>query len=361
MNEDISELQHQLLSNDPSITKLTFTEPLSLQSTKRLSNGLTHNKTVTFLSFSGNLITGLTYIAGSFQYNTNIQTLSFCFNQLSLNDSVILCKIPGFSNTITSFSIIGNPLPPHSIEVLSESLELNSTLIVLSLSRNNIDATGIQHICQSLHHHHCLRALDLGGNDIQDGIKDIAHLLLHTKTLQTLFLGYNCITSTGVEQLSRSLLENTTLEILFLGYNNIDTRGIIKFSACLLHNESLTEVYIMGNPIGKEGLYYFKKSVMQNTSLTFVLLDEDGDDSTSYFHKIQQEINLHVHWNEIGSLGDLQKIQKLPNKCRETFSILLLILYELGISQDLHWSVVGMLRVKDIVKSGHPENSKSWK
>merc|ERR1712232_239816 len=185
-------------------------------------------------------------------------------------------------------------------------------------------------------------------------MKYIAHLLIHTKTLQTLFLGYNCINSTGVEQLSRSLLENNTLETLFLGYNDIDTRGVIKFSACLLHNESLTEVYIMGNPIGKEGLYYFKKSILQNTSLTFVLLDEDGDDSTSYPNKIQQEINLHVHWNEVGSLGNLKEIQKLSNKCQETFCILMLILNELEISQDLHWGVVGMLRVKDVVKSGHP-------
>lgn len=351
MTEDSFELQHQLLSNDLSITKLTFTQPLSLQAAKRLSNGLRHNKTIIFLSFSENLITGLTYIAGIFQYNTNIQVLSFRFNQLSFSDNVILCKIPGFCNSITSFSIIGNPLSTHSIEILSDSLELNSTLTVLSLSTNNINVTGIQNICQSLHHHHSLRALDLSGNEISDGMKDIANLLLHTKTLNILFLGYNSINSTGIEQLSMSLLINSSLETLFLGYNNIDNKAIIKFSISLLYNESLTDIYLMGNPIGKEGLFYLNKNIINNSTLSLVLVEDDDNNPTCYLHNIQREINIHVYWNEKGSLENLKEIEKLPTNLQDNYFFLILLFNELEISQDLYRIVIEMLKVKDVVIS----------
>ena len=91
-----------------------------------------------------------------------------------------------------------------------------------------------------------------------------------------------------------------------------------------------------------------------NTTITNINLYHNDIDND-----IEEEIDVRTEWNRVGELS-IDKITDLTSTCKYRLLTLILILNTLPICEDMHWVIMGMLKVKDIVDNGNPHDKTTW-
>jgi len=219
----------------------------------------------------------------------------------------------------------------------------NSILKSLDLCGNNLTDTSILVLVDALQNNH-LRNLILSDNKIGCfGAKTLALLLVNNK-VTCLDLSSNAIGNSGIIELSRCLMNNNTLKSLFLDDNKIGNSGVREFARSLYANQSLKSCSLEKNEMDYESEFELLDSVRHNSTLV---------DLSIHFKEseLQEEINDLTEWNIRERNYSLYSDIKFPWSYRDHVIYILMILNQLPIYNDLHWIVITMLKVKDVVKN----------
>ena len=133
---------------------------------------------------------------------------------------------------ITNIKLNGNfdetnefPLVKIILTILFYSRQLQK----LSITDNKISSVNMPYIIKLLENCKNLTYIDLSSNNIgedDESIKLISESIKYNKTIQTLILNFNKITSNGAFYLADALVKNVTIEHLSLASNIINDNGL---------------------------------------------------------------------------------------------------------------------------------------
>lgn len=246
-----------------------------------------------------------------------IEELQALHRRLIVNDETLSVIYLG-SNSVTAEDVV----------ILADGLRQNVTVTKLNLMDNNIGDEGTSALADCLHENVTLTDISLRLNNISDaGAMTLADAIRGNASLTRLNLMYNNISDVGAMAMANVIRQNSTLISLYLAYNNICDEGALALLEALTQNATITQLYLVGNKI-------------------------DAID-------IQTEIRAMTGWNEVGALCP-GNINDFPPPCKDRVLYILLTLYQLPIDDDLHWHIISMLRVRDIVDCGKPKYSSTW-
>ena len=141
------------------------------------------------------------------------------------------------------------------IEIISDSLKVNNTLIELNLSNNKITDEDAQKIFEAIQMNEALENLDISQNEIaHDGTLAICNCLMNNFTLCKLNLSKNHITDDEAKVLAEAIRESISLQELNVCNNWISKEGVmIMVEACTI-NRTLHHLVCTGNNMSKSGL-----------------------------------------------------------------------------------------------------------
>jgi len=190
----------------------------------------------------------------------------------------------------------------------------------------------------------------------------LSSYLRNTTLLQQLELNDCQLGNEGVQVLSECLVGNSSIIDIGIAWNKISNRGIYALVDVIYRNETMQEIDMDCNyEIGIEGKLMVLKALNHNNTVTWCFLN----DVTFYFEErdeIQREVNNICGWNEVGCLS-FNKVgnMDLNDSVLRRVVHILLILNEVNICNHLHWIILELLKVKDVVEIGDPCDEGSWK
>ncbi len=132
-------------------------------------------------------------------------------------------------------------------------MESSNLLDIEGSSFSNVE---FKYMCIGLYNDTSVSTLNLGYCGLDDYCAiELAELISRNKTIRTLELTNNNITTAGALELVKALADNTTLNTLSLSYNYIDSfKDITKY---LAQNTTLTCIEINGNVKNNYSNYYY--------------------------------------------------------------------------------------------------------
>merc|ERR1711862_212487 len=104
----------------------------------------------------------------------------------------------------------------------------------------------------------------------------------------------------------------------------------------------------MDNNIGNEGAISLADCLRDNSTLTELDLRGDNIEEKEYF-----AIDTLLGWKHMEPLSP-SKIKRLKPPCQNRVMVILLILNQLPICDHLHWNIMTMLKVRDVVSVARP-------
>jgi Ran GTPase-activating protein (RanGAP) involved in mRNA processing and transport len=172
----------------------------------------------------------------------------------------------------------GTIVDMNTMEVLCESLKMNTALTSLSLERNKLGSSSIQILFDMLASNKTIAILDLSDNAIDDvGAKVIATCLEeNSTTLTDLNLNGNCICEDGLVLISRSLEVNKGLTKLDIGGNSFGKEGIRELAKSLARNTSLRSLVVGDRPQSENSFQYLHDALLDNKTLTDLQIGVSG-------------------------------------------------------------------------------------
>lgn len=264
--------------------------------------------------------------------------------ETSNNFQQILDQLNEQNRSIQTIDISGMNLTDESIHILSNVVSSNK-ITRIDLMDNFITHLGVYTLLNALKHNDTLLYLYLTANQIDNqGAYLLSHWLQHNPPLKSLFMAYNQIGDDGITALSTSLLQNTTLTSLGLEQNYIHFQGAKALSITIRNNNTLKWINLDPNDINYEGQFMILEATRFNTSLTQL------DIQLFPKSEIQQEITDITYWNWKEVFGEKESF---PWSYRDHLVYILMLFNDLPICSDLHWMILNMLKVKDVVKYNH--------
>lgn len=215
---------------------------------------------------------GANAIAKLIRTNNHIKYLNISDNSLANGALKNICTAMEFNTSLLTLNISQIMCRKnHGIAAFSNMLRVNKTLSSLYLSNNNISSENIKSVMEGLMENETLTILDLSNNDIGYG-KDgnISKMLSVNSTLRKLDLSKNCLKNEDAAEIMKSLTTNKGLESLLINYNCFSNVGIAGISEVLEHNTTLVELCI-NNCYLNSGISSFINSLSQNKGNLMVL------------------------------------------------------------------------------------------
>ena len=154
----------------------------------------------------------------------------------------------------------------HPIHCKIERLDLNEC---------SITSDGVGEVMSGLSDNHTLRKVDLSDNNTRSvNVVAMATMFLSNSSLETLWLEWCSIGSSGGVELGVALERNKTLRVLWLSGNAIGDDGVRGLCVGLENNSSLEELYLHDDEsLGEEGVSLLLKCVEEkNKSLNTLQL-----------------------------------------------------------------------------------------
>lgn len=156
----------------------------------------------------------------------------------------------------------------NSFNTIIHILKLNTKLVSLYLSANNIGIDGTIEIATALKTNTTLTTLILILNKIGDeGVKALAEALKTNRTLTTLDIYYNRIGNTGAYALALALKTNKTLTKLNLQHNRVGDLGAYVIAQALKENEILRILNLQNNIINQIDATVFVQALEINKTM----------------------------------------------------------------------------------------------
>ena len=190
------------------------------------------------------------------QGNASLTSLSWRANELTSQSLRHFQDIPiHFFHSLKRFNISNNDLDKTAVVYIAKTIPHMPQLVELTLMDNSrIQRGGAVSLVSALCDHNALKYLDLSGTNI--GKEDC-------------------------DQLARLLSSSQCLETLYIGFNSLSSDSIIELVHALSHpNCSLKTLNLSGNPIGDEGAAALAQSITKNKTITWLWLSRCGITAT---------------------------------------------------------------------------------
>ena len=125
------------------------------------------------------------------------------------------------------------------IQILTEALQLNTSLMSLDLSSNRLNINTLQPIMELMKTNDTITQLSLANNCLTAGVSIITSMLLNNTHLTSLDLMSCEITDSDALKLSNALMHSNHLKTLNLSHNKIRADGFQAIAALIGHNTIL--------------------------------------------------------------------------------------------------------------------------
>ena len=196
---------------------------------------------------------------------------------LSEADVVLLTEALNVNSTLTELVLFDNSIGDQGASGLAEALKANSTLAELHLYGNGIGDQGASDLAEALKVNSTLTELVMFVNSIGDqGAFGLAEALKVNSTLTVLNLTVNGIGHQGASGLAEALKENSTLAGLSLSYNQVGDEGATALAEALKVNSSLTALDLISTAIGDQGATGLAEALKRNSTLKVLDLSFNG-------------------------------------------------------------------------------------
>ncbi|CAF3943403.1 unnamed protein product [Rotaria sordida] len=164
-----------------------------------------------------------------------------------------------------SLILWNNCLTSYSISILSSSLNINTTLKKLSISKNHLSDIAIKYLSESLSFKNStLKELVLSSNEITDqGLIYLSNMLKINETLVVFGLQDNKITDKSIQYLSQVIqFNNKVIEEISLYSNKLITDISIDYIVNMIrNNQSLKTFWIWDCQLSEQGKYKLQQSI----------------------------------------------------------------------------------------------------
>ena len=240
---------------------------------------------------------GAIALGRALDHNTNLHSLSLCYNLISAAGAVPLLSSQG-ATRVRTLDLRYNSIGDDGAEALARGLSMNPNLQNLSLRNNFIGPVGAASLCEALETNTTVEHLDLGTNAIgKAGVAAISKMLQTNKTLRCLSLWSNHLDAECIQRIAMGLRFNTTLEVLNLGGNEIGDRGAQALADVLKYNTTLRSLHMANSQICGEGALALARVLTTNTRLRLVdiLHNPIGLEGAAAFRSVLRSSNRTIH------------------------------------------------------------------
>ena len=242
--------------------------------------------------------------------------LHLAFNDIYEDGATAIAKVlQSSSSVVISLSLMGNPIGGKGLQLISEALITNTTLVELDLRHCSlvISAVNSSIVTEMLHKNKTLERLNLSDNQgISDtGLSYIAEGLIMNTSLNELDLSY-CSLSILDENgpvVTEMLIKNKTLKTFNL--SNYKSEGMILMSYIaegLKRNSALEELTLSN--VTAQGGKSLATAIATNTSIALVRLDINNieitkDSGPAFVDMLQNSSLEHISLTSSHSLSDV--------------------------------------------------------
>ncbi|XP_051249388.1 leucine-rich repeat-containing protein 34 isoform X1 [Dicentrarchus labrax] len=189
------------------------------------------------------------------------------------------------SSALRSLDLMFNNIQTDGAQVLSRSLQCNSTLLSLRLSGNKIENRGAMHLASMLQVNTTLRELELAACDLAtQSVIAFAIVLKSNTSLRCVDISRPLLFSHQEEwavHFSEMLAVNSSLVELHLGKMGMSDTGMERLTEGLRLNHSLRYLDLQCNRVTRDGARHLAEVLKQNPTLEIIDLscnriEDDG-------------------------------------------------------------------------------------
>lgn len=275
-----------------------------------LNDLLLTNHTLEKLNLKKNAIgkNGAKILSKSLKRNSTLKSINLSSNKIGAIGARSLIEALKYNISLKEFYLDNNRI--NGINYISEMLNNNTCLELLSLGENLIEDQDVKFLCDLLKVNYTLTKLNLEGNRIKyNGVNYLSKLLKSNSTLKSLNLSRNDIKFTGIELLSNVLKFNSTLTTLELESCNVNDKGAKVLSNALKGNTTLKLLNLKGNQIENLGAHFLNLALNENSSLLTLKIKNNkvGD-------KEMNDIKEILKFNKLIALCQDSKLEKIESK-----------------------------------------------
>jgi hypothetical protein len=245
-----------LLMSATKMENLRIQDNLDCRQIEALASGLEANSSLATLDLSRSRLDSFSILAKGLKMNSSLQTLRL--RSLGLRDE-------------------------HVDEIL-DSIKHHPTLKSLDLSFNH--CLHLNNIAEFLDTHNNITELVLGYQNLWQSTKinitELAKALIRNTSVTVLSLSRNKLSDQDAGLLATALLENSTLKSLDVSENRFSDDGIIALANAAEKGPSLRKLNVIKNQFGNRGSLALLKAVRENMKLVHVELGADNVGQPSY-------------------------------------------------------------------------------
>ncbi|XP_049783625.1 protein phosphatase 1 regulatory subunit 37 [Schistocerca cancellata] len=217
-------------------------------------------------------------LSRALRIGTQLQVLKLENCGLAGRPTVILTSALKLNSALKELYLADNNLGPTDAIQIGALLRANETLQLLDISNNNIQDAGLCHIADGLAEQPSgagLCILVIWNNHLTtNASKHLARLLSHSKTLETLNVGHNTLSSECLHIIKEPLQQNRSLLRLGMQSTHLSCEGVIALAECIADNNVIQRIDLRDNNIQLAGLLALTHSLKVNHSVTQVDLDD---------------------------------------------------------------------------------------
>ena len=212
------------------------------------------------------------------RYCPKVEYFSFKQSVFSILETTQLCKFVSSQSSLSEImlKLVDNIFTGDSLQQLASGITHAISLVYLDLSYNRLPVSVLQILSDTLEINTSLKTLQLNHCCIQDdGVYVLANGLKKNNSLVEVGLNWNVIGVDGAASLSSMLIVNASLKKLYLGGNeSIGTFGAIKLIKALKCNSTLETLILSPKCKPVEFSSVSMQKIRKSSRLNFVYLPE---------------------------------------------------------------------------------------
>ncbi|XP_035684376.1 protein phosphatase 1 regulatory subunit 37-like [Branchiostoma floridae] len=258
---------------------IAFNKHISIRGWQAMARVIRKTQCLEYLDARSTLITEQTapHLSRALRMGSRIQTLHLESTNLSGRPMFLLMSALKVNVAVKELFLADNRLGVPDAQQIGQMLKLNNTVQLLDLRNNQIQDTGLVHICEGLgEQERGIVTLVLWSNHItQIGAEYLRETLPVLNFLETLNMGHNPIGNEGVLSMKEGLLMNQSLLRLGLVDTKMTCEGAIALAEFLSINPRIVRLDLRENDIKTAGLMALQLAHKVNHSLTRLDLDKE--------------------------------------------------------------------------------------
>ncbi|CAH1262340.1 PPP1R37 [Branchiostoma lanceolatum] len=258
---------------------IAFNKHISIRGWQAMARMVRKTQCLEYLDARSTLITEQTgpHLSRALRMGSRIQTLHLECTNLSGRPMFLLMSALKVNVAVKELFLADNRLGVPDAQQIGQMLKMNNTVQLLDLRNNQIQDTGLVHICEGLgEQERGIVTLVLWSNHItQLGAEYLRETLPLLNYLETLNMGHNPIGNEGVLSMKEGLLMNQSLLRLGLVDTKMTCEGAIALAEFLSINPRIVRLDLRENDVKTAGLMALQLAHKVNYSLTRLDLDKE--------------------------------------------------------------------------------------